>query len=102
MSVLAWIFAASIAGGALSVLTAAAFALTARSAWITHLISYAIGALLTGLIVLAFEVLKPFIVPVIWAVILAHVTWPFYRRALRAIVNRVAGWLSGSTHRPTP
>ena len=46
MSVLAWIFAASFAGGALSVLAAAAFALTARSAWITHLISYAIGALL--------------------------------------------------------
>ncbi|MEZ5614294.1 MAG: ZIP family metal transporter [Rhodocyclaceae bacterium] len=46
MSVLAWIFAASIAGGALSVLAAAVFALTARSAWITHLISYAIGALL--------------------------------------------------------
>ena len=35
MSVLAWIFAASIAGGALSVLAAAAFALTARSAWIS-------------------------------------------------------------------
>ena len=46
MSVLAWIFAAAFAGGALSVLAAAAFALTARSAWITHLISYAIGALL--------------------------------------------------------
>ncbi len=46
MSVLAWILAASIAGGALSLLAAAAFALTVRSAWITHLISYAIGALL--------------------------------------------------------
>ena len=46
MSVLAWIFASALAGGALSVLAAATFALTARSAWVTHLISYAIGALL--------------------------------------------------------
>ena len=36
----------SLAGGALSVLAAAAFALTARGAWVPHLISYAIGALL--------------------------------------------------------
>lgn len=46
MSVLAWIILAAIAGGTLSVLAAAIFALTARSTWITHLISYAIGALL--------------------------------------------------------
>ena len=46
MSVLAWIFFTALAGGALSVLAAAAFALTARGAWVPHLISFAIGALL--------------------------------------------------------
>ncbi|HMM55226.1 MAG TPA: ZIP family metal transporter [Candidatus Desulfobacillus sp.] len=46
MSVLAWILVASLAGGALSVVCAAAFALTARGAWVPHLVSYAIGALL--------------------------------------------------------
>jgi zinc and cadmium transporter len=42
---LAWILAASIAGGALSV-CAAALALLLRAAWIQSLVSYAIGALL--------------------------------------------------------
>ncbi len=46
MSVLAWIFVASLAGGALSVFAAALFALSARGGWVPHLISYAIGALL--------------------------------------------------------
>jgi zinc and cadmium transporter len=46
MSVLNWIILASLFGGALSVIAAAAFAFTARAAWVTHLISYAIGALL--------------------------------------------------------
>jgi zinc and cadmium transporter len=42
---LAWILAASIAGGALSV-CAAALSLLLRAAWIQSLVSYAIGALL--------------------------------------------------------
>lgn len=46
MSVLNWIIVASLFGGALSVAAAAAFAFTARVAWVPHLISYAIGALL--------------------------------------------------------
>ena len=46
MSVLAWILVSSLAGGVLSVLAAAVFALSARGAWVPHLISYAIGALL--------------------------------------------------------
>lgn len=46
MPTLTWIFLMSLAGGALSVGTAALFALTARSAWVPHLISFAIGALL--------------------------------------------------------
>lgn len=46
MSVLSWIILMSLAGGALSVLAAAAFAFTARAQWVSLLISYAIGALL--------------------------------------------------------
>ncbi|MDA8254773.1 MAG: ZIP family metal transporter [Betaproteobacteria bacterium] len=46
MSVLSWITLMSLAGGVLSVAAAAAFALTARTQWVSLLISYAIGALL--------------------------------------------------------
>ena len=45
MSSLGWIIAASVAGGALSVIAAAA-ALLLRAAWIPTLVSFAIGALL--------------------------------------------------------
>ncbi len=43
---LAWIVAASLVGGLLSVGLAAAFALTVRATWVPMLVSYAIGALL--------------------------------------------------------
>ncbi|HEY6095291.1 MAG TPA: ZIP family metal transporter [Gallionellaceae bacterium] len=47
MSVFAWILAATIGGGVLSVLGAALFALNARSQhWVGSMVSYAIGALL--------------------------------------------------------
>jgi zinc and cadmium transporter len=46
MNTLIWIVAAAVAGGCLSVLSAAAFAFNARAAWVPMLISYAIGALL--------------------------------------------------------
>ncbi len=46
MSVLTWIMAASIAGGVLSVIAAAAFAFSAGAAHVPMLISYAVGALL--------------------------------------------------------
>ncbi|MDO8787626.1 MAG: ZIP family metal transporter [Sulfuritalea sp.] len=46
MSVLSWIILMSLAGGALSVLAAAAFAFRAKTQWVSLLISYAIGALL--------------------------------------------------------
>lgn len=46
MNTLAWIVAASVAGGVLSVVAAAGFALSARAGWVPMLISYAIGALL--------------------------------------------------------
>jgi zinc and cadmium transporter len=43
---LAWILAATFAGGVVSVLAAAALALNARASWVPVLISYAVGALL--------------------------------------------------------
>jgi len=43
---LVWILAATVAGGVLSVLAAAAFALNARESWVAVLISYAVGTLL--------------------------------------------------------
>jgi len=46
MSTLAWIVVATLAGGVLSVLAAAAFALRAQPAQVSMLISYAIGTLL--------------------------------------------------------
>jgi zinc and cadmium transporter len=46
MSDLAWIVAASILGGGLSVAGAAAIAFSARASWVPMLVSYAIGALL--------------------------------------------------------
>lgn len=36
------------------------------------------AAMLAGLLLLGFLVLDPFIVPVVWAAILAYVTWPGY------------------------
>jgi zinc and cadmium transporter len=46
MSPLAWIIAASLVGGLLSVMIAAIFALNAQRHWVPMLVSYAIGALL--------------------------------------------------------
>jgi zinc and cadmium transporter len=46
MSPLYWIIAASLAGGVLSVVAAAAFTYSLRPHWVHHLVSYAIGALL--------------------------------------------------------
>jgi predicted PurR-regulated permease PerM len=41
------------------------------------------AVLLVGLLLLGFQVLKPFIVPSIWAGILSFVTWPGYLRVTR-------------------
>jgi len=43
---LTWILAATVAGGVLSVIAAAALALNARASWVPVLISYAVGTLL--------------------------------------------------------
>lgn len=45
----------------------------------------ALGLFLAGLLVLSYQVLRLFLVPVAWAVILVYVTWPLHRR--------LCGWL---------
>src|SRR5258706_946559 len=46
LPVLAWILVASIGGGALSIVCAALFALSAPRHWVPLLVAYAVGALL--------------------------------------------------------
>jgi len=53
--------------------------------WLRRLIT---ATLLAGLVVLGFRVMEPFIVPVVWAAILAFVTWSAYLRVLRACGGR--------------
>lgn len=57
----------------------------AESKWLRLL---TVAALLAVLIVLSFQVVQPFIVPVIWAFILAYVTWPMHERVLRLCRGR--------------
>src|SRR5579864_4582452 len=46
---------------------------------------------LLGLLLIAcLVVLRPFLAPILWAAILAYVTWPIYRRA-RIPFGRLAG-----------
>lgn len=59
----------------------------ARALWLRRLV---VATLLAGLVLLAVQVLQPFIVPVIWAGILAFVTWPLYERVLRSVGGRRA------------
>lgn len=58
-----------------------------RATWLRRLV---VASLLAGLFLLAFQVLQPFIVPVIWAGILAFVTWPLHERVLRWVGGRRA------------
>jgi predicted PurR-regulated permease PerM len=53
--------------------------------WLRRLI---VAVLLAVLVLLAFQVLQPFIVPVIWAGILAYVTWPVHGRMVRLCAGR--------------
>jgi predicted PurR-regulated permease PerM len=57
----------------------------ASQPWLRRLL---VAALLAGLILLSFQVLQPFIVPLLWAGILAYVTWPLYQRVLRLFGGR--------------
>lgn len=42
-----------------------------------------VAAILTGILLLTYVVLRPFLVPMIWAAILAFVCWPFHRLVLK-------------------
>ena len=50
--------------------------------WLRRLLTL---ALLAGLVLLGFRVMEPFIVPIVWAAILAYVSWPAYEWVLRRI-----------------
>ena len=45
-------------------------------------------SLFVGLMLLSFQVLKFFIIPVVWAAILAYITWPIYQAILRRFGGR--------------
>ena len=47
-----------------------------------------LALLLGGLAALCVTVIHPFIVPILWAVILAYASWPAYRRVRRALRER--------------
>lgn len=55
----------------------------------THLLIERIilGVFLAALLLLAYRVISPFIVPVAWAGIIVYLTWPLYRH-LRALMGR--------------
>jgi predicted PurR-regulated permease PerM len=53
--------------------------------WMRRLITVVV---LTGLVLLGFRVMDPFIVPLVWAAILAFVSWPLYERLQRACGGR--------------
>ena len=53
--------------------------------WLRRLL---VATLLAGLVILSFQVLQPFIVPLVWAGILAYVTWPAYQRLLTLLRGR--------------
>jgi predicted PurR-regulated permease PerM len=56
-----------------------------RAVWLRRVI---VAAALAGLALLAFQVLQPFIVPVIWAVLLAFVTAPAHEWLVRRLGGR--------------
>lgn len=55
------------------------------SPWFRRLI---VASILTGILLLTYTILRPFLVPLIWAAILAYVSWPMHLRILRAVGNR--------------
>jgi predicted PurR-regulated permease PerM len=55
--------------------------------WLRRLI---IALTIGGLLLLSYIVLRPFLVPVIWALILAYVTWPLYLKLHKAMRAPVA------------
>jgi predicted PurR-regulated permease PerM len=47
-----------------------------------------VGLLLGGLLILGYIVLQPFVIPVIWAMVIAYATWPVYSLLCRYIHSR--------------
>jgi predicted PurR-regulated permease PerM len=47
-----------------------------------------VAALILGIVLLTFSVLRPFVVPLIWGAILAYVSWPLQQRIVRAVRGR--------------
>lgn len=47
-----------------------------------------VAGLITGIVLLTFSVLRPFLVPLIWGAILAYVSWPANQRVLRWVGGR--------------
>lgn len=47
-----------------------------------------LGVFLAGLLLLGWQVLNPFIIPVAWAGILVYVTWPLYLRLRQSLRGR--------------
>lgn len=46
-----------------------------------------LGAMLAGLLALAYMVLRNFISPLAWAIILTYITWPLHARMTRRLAN---------------
>ena len=59
--------------------------LVSAAPWLRRLLTV---VLLAGLVLLGFRVLAPFIVPIVWAAILAYVSWPAYEWTLRRLNGR--------------
>jgi len=57
----------------------------ASAPWLRRLITV---VLLAGLVLLGERAMEPFVVPLLWAAILAFVSWPAYERLLRACGGR--------------
>ena len=55
--------------------------------WLRRLVA---AVVLAGLVLLGFRVVEPFIVPLVWAGILAFVSWPAYGWLLRVCRGRRA------------
>jgi predicted PurR-regulated permease PerM len=53
--------------------------------WLRRLITV---VLLAILVILGFQILDPFIVPMVWAAILAYVSWPAYQWLVRKLKGR--------------
>ena len=53
--------------------------------WLRRLIT---AVLLAILVILGFQVLDPFIVPIVWAAILAYVSWPAYQWLVKVFRGR--------------